>query len=201
MTKGEQDSHINGNCNVSTSIADQLYENTSDDNESHKQASGDEQKVVTLLTVHPKSGGKSADAERTRAVRRSAAKCALVAKKVQRRVARSKATNKVPVKSNGQLAGQKAVAAPPPSLDGRSATASETAVNTGVSAFRVKSTAASLEQSSSQPINTTNLRRSQRLNSTGLFLFLLFVNLTNFLLISVHWYLLQTKALHYRKTV
>lgn len=190
MTKGEQDSHINGNCNVSTSIADQLYENTSDDNESHKQASGDEQKVVT---VHPKTGGKAADAERTRAVRRSAAKCALVAKKVQRRVARSKV--KAPVKSNGLLAGHKAAAAPPSSLHGRSATAAETAVTTGVSAFRVKPTAASLEQNSSQPINTTNLRRSQRLNSTGLFLFLLFANLTNFSL------LIQTRTLHYRRTV
>lgn len=163
MTKGEQDSHINGNCSVSTSIADQLYENTSDDNESHKQASGDEQKVVTLLTVHPNSTRKSQEGERTR--RSAAVKCALVAKKVQRRVARSKATaNKVPVKSNGQLAPHRT--ANPSSFHGRRA--AEAAVSATGTTSRVRSTAASLEQNSSQTTNITNLRRSQRLNSTGL---------------------------------
>lgn len=180
MTKGEQDSHINGNCNVSTSIADQLYENTSDDNESHKQASGDEQKPVTLVTVLPKSSSISSSTRKsaeTRAGRSAAAKCSLVAKKVQRRVARSKAaTNKVAVKSNGEIAGHRAAAHPSP-FHGRSAAADAVVTaSTEVSASRVKSTAASLEQNSSQTTSTTELRRSQRLNSTGLSLWLSFTN-------------------------
>lgn len=193
MTKGEQDSHINGSCTVSSSIADQLYENTSDDNDSHKQASGDEQKVVghtgtingrgsaataatNTITSTSTSMSSTTTKSQTGSVRKRtraerAAKCALVATKAPpRRVARTgkAVVSRSKAKANGELVEHRRAAATatlPQSFTGQTVLPQGVVPAAApVTSIRVKPVESDSSRTSSS--STTELRRSQRLNST-----------------------------------
>lgn len=144
MTKSEQDSHINGKMRVSTSMADQLYDNNSDDSETTKHCNGDGHKSAADKS-QPVSMAANLNNTQVRQIKRP------IAKKVASRRTTGRATStQVHCQSLESV----------PSANGTIPLANETSL------LKIKSnhTALLLEGSHG---NATELRRSRRLNSSG----------------------------------